>query len=55
MFPIRNGLKVEDALSPLLFNLASEYTISTFQVNHDGLKLKWYTSAACWFLLIMLM
>ena len=25
MFPIRNGLKKEDALSPLLFNFALEY------------------------------
>ena len=25
MFPIRNGLKQEDALSPLLFNFALEY------------------------------
>jgi len=27
MFPIRNGLKEEDALSPLLFNSALEYAI----------------------------
>ena len=29
MFPIRNGLKQGDALSPLLFNFALEYAIST--------------------------
>ena len=27
MFPIRNGLKQGDALSPLLFNFAVEYDI----------------------------
>jgi len=39
MFPIRNGLKQGDALSPLLFNFALEYVIKRFQVNQDGLKL----------------
>jgi hypothetical protein len=32
-------LKQGDALSPLLFNLASDYAIRRVQVNHDGLKL----------------
>ena len=38
-FPIRNGFKQGDALSPLLFNFVLEYTIRRVQVNQDGMKL----------------
>ena len=38
-FPIRNGLKQGDALSPVLFNFALEYAIKRVQVNQDGLKI----------------
>jgi len=39
MFPIRNGLKQGDGLSPFLSNFALECAIRRVQVNQNGLKL----------------
>jgi hypothetical protein len=38
-FPIQNGLKQEDALSPLLYTFTLEYAIKTIQGSQKGLKL----------------
>jgi hypothetical protein len=39
MFPIKNGLKQENALMPEPFNFALEHGFRMVQVNQDGLKL----------------
>jgi len=38
MFPVRNGLKVGDVLSPLLFSFALDYAIRGVHVIQDDLK-----------------
>ena len=39
VFPLKNGLKQGDALSPLLLNFSLQCAIRRVQVNQDGLKL----------------
>jgi hypothetical protein len=39
-FLIQSGLKQKDALLPLLFNFALEYSIRKFQIIQMGLKLR---------------
>jgi len=38
MFPVKNGLKQGDALSPLLFNFVLDHTIRRVQVNQFSLR-----------------
>jgi hypothetical protein len=39
MFPIKNGFKQGNALSPLIFISALDYAITRVQENHEGLKI----------------
>jgi len=39
MFPVKNGLKQEDTLSPVLFNFVLVHAIRRVRVNLDGMKL----------------
>jgi hypothetical protein len=45
-FPIQNGLKEGDALSPLLFNLPLEYEFRKVQKKTGGNEIEWDTSAS---------
>jgi hypothetical protein len=38
-FPIHNGLKIGDALSPVLLNFSLEHVIRKIQENQEGLEM----------------
>ena len=38
MFPIKNGFKWGNVLSPFFFSFVLEYAITRVQVKHEGLK-----------------
>ena len=52
IFPIKNGLKQGDTLSPLLFKFVLDYAIMRFRVNQDGLKFN--GTYQIWFMLLTL-
>jgi retron-type reverse transcriptase len=45
-FPIQNGLKQGDVLSPLLLNFALEYAFKEGLGKPGGTEIKWDTSAS---------
>jgi len=44
IFPMTNGLKQGDDLSPFLLNYVLEYTIRMGSGNPEWLEIKWHTS-----------